>query len=278
MSFVKYGFPKELFIKKRVNYYHFMTETALGIYNLLKADDLLENRDCTIYYSGYFRDVVQIFTLRPLIPSIIARIIRRNPVWFTGKRLERKEDFYQMLPLRDFLASMIPHVPAKKGITVVKRNFLRRYAEHERLVERLKKFALPVCIVRLEELSFAQQVNIMRNTKILIFPHGAAQVNMMFLSPGTKAIELYPKGYSNWHPSAIAEVFGIDYTAIESERSGRIGRPPTTRIKEYLKKHGWPDRKTVSDWQPDNKEMMRFVRDVASFSIDPERIIQELGH
>ncbi len=69
-------------------------------------------------------------------------------------------------------------------------------------------------MVHVESLPFCDQVALMRDTDLLISPHGAALTNLMFMRKHSAVIELmtapwYEIGYQ---PSAI--VFGIHYNVV----------------------------------------------------------------
>ena len=148
------------------------------------------------------------------------------------------------------------------------------YLEIEELADKLRVFQFPVKIVQMEKESFASQVNIMRNTRVLIAPHGAGTMNQIFMPKGGVIVELFPMGYSNWHAKAVAEVFGHNLMEIESEEPGTFGREPSEEIRKMIEVNGWPDRKTVEKSRKQSQDLLRIVRDVTSYSINPDRILK----
>lgn len=89
-------------------------------------------------------------------------------------------------------------------------------------------------VVNCEDLSFEEQVSLMRNTKLLISIHGAALTNMMFMPKGAKVLELLPKRrglfdfnfarFSFGHDACylrLAESLGLNYNFLENSSSAR---------------------------------------------------------
>jgi capsular polysaccharide biosynthesis protein len=67
--------------------------------------------------------------------------------------------------------------------------------------------------VRLEELSFAQQVALFRHASMVVGLHGAGLANIAFCSPGTVVYELVAENYRNPCYLAMAMNAGLDYWA-----------------------------------------------------------------
>ena len=228
------------FIPTNGPYYHFITESALGLYLLLKKNAKLESLDCQLWYQGKFVEIVQMFSAQPVVQIPLeerlkdAKRIDSSIKTLKIGYLKRRRDFYKLLPLAKFLSDRIPEHYAEKGITIIKRANKREYAQTEELAQKLIKFQLPVRIVQFEKMPFAEQVNVARNTSILIAPHGAGTINQMFMRKGAKLIELFPKGYYNWRSEAVAKVFGHELVEIESDQPGTFGRQPSEEIKRLI--------------------------------------------
>jgi capsular polysaccharide biosynthesis protein len=264
----------ELFVPEHDNYYHFLTESALGVYRLLQAIDQLDVKNIRIWYRGRYAEVLQLFSRHPIeliqdpgqVPSQATALVHQRP--------SEPDDFCPLIDLRDYLSARVHHSTEKKGIVILRRTGIREYAEHDELVEKMGQFGLPVRVVRFEAMSFAEQVRTARNTRLFICPHGAGQINMIFMPAGTDIIELCPKGFYFRHYPRIAALFGHRYVEIESNTAGIIGREPSERVAQHIRTHGWPCRRTVRAWRPDRMEMERVVRDVKSFSIDPDEVVR----
>lgn len=74
--------------------------------------------------------------------------------------------------------------------------------------------------VRMEELSFADQVRLMRETAVLLAPHGAGLANMIFARPGTAVIELVNPLYPSPNFYAMAAGLGHPYWLVTAEAVG----------------------------------------------------------
>jgi hypothetical protein len=105
------------------------------------------------------------------------------------------------------------------------------------------------------------------------------------MPPGGKIIELFPKGYPNWQQKRISEIFGHQLVGIESDRPGIYGRQPNDEMRAFLDKHQWPGSAklqllAISSLEAQrivkNREFGRVLRDVSSFSIEPEKILKNV--
>ncbi len=63
----------------------------------------------------------------------------------------------------------------------------------------------------LEDLSAKEQINMFYNAEIVIAPHGAGLVNVLFSQQKTKIIELFPEDYLCNNLQIIAKAKGLDY-------------------------------------------------------------------
>ena len=262
------------------SYYHFLNESALGLYNMLREEAILDTLDCKLWYQGNYGEIVQMFSSRPIVKLPVikpylkhASAIDPNIKTLKQVRLGKKVGFETLKPMVNFFNDRIPQVAMPKGITLIKRAIRRVYQETDELADALTAFQLPVRVVQMEKESFASQVNLMRNTLILIAPHGAGTMNQIFMAKGAKIIELFPKGYSNWHAKAVADVFGHDLTEIESEVPGVFGRVPSDEIRKQIEEEGWPDRRTVQASLRRSQDLNRIIRDVQSYSINTKRVL-----
>jgi hypothetical protein len=263
------------------SYYHFFTESALDLYRTLGEEGLLDSLDCKLWYQGSFGEIVQMFSRHSIVnlPIVKPYLSEASSIGADIKTLRhvplgRPERFKSLIPLVGFLNDRIPLVKMEKGVTIIKRVGKRAYLENDELAEELQKLEIPVRIVQMEKHPFSDQVNIMRNTVLLIAPHGAGTLNQIFMPRGGQIIELFPKGYFNWHAKAVAEAFGHHLTEIESEKPGVFGREPSEQIRRQIEKEGWPDRRAVRASRGESDELLRVVRDVANYSIDTGKVMR----
>ncbi len=76
--------------------------------------------------------------------------------------------------------------------------------------------------VYFEELSFVEQVRTMYETAIFIGIHGANMTNILFMTPGTHAIEMLSETYLNPSYLSMAASIGVLYSVVPS----KLGSPP----------------------------------------------------
>ena len=74
--------------------------------------------------------------------------------------------------------------------------------------------------VLMEELTFDEQVRLMRETKSLFAPHGAGLTNMVFCRPGTEVMEIADLGFPNPNFYALAAALGHRYWLLAGEGVG----------------------------------------------------------
>ncbi len=78
--------------------------------------------------------------------------------------------------------------------------------------------------VRMEELAFEAQIRLMRETAVLVAPHGAGLTNMMFCPRGTHVVEMADPGFPNPNFYAVAAAMGHPYWLVNAEGVGDV--PP----------------------------------------------------
>ena len=73
------------------------------------------------------------------------------------------------------------------------------YLENKESINNKKKLSYLIkygfSIIRLENYSIDEQINIFMNAKFIIGVHGAGLTNIIFSKPGTNVIEIIPKSY-----------------------------------------------------------------------------------
>ncbi|HIK12197.1 MAG TPA: DUF563 domain-containing protein [Oscillatoriaceae cyanobacterium M33_DOE_052] len=85
----------------------------------------------------------------------------------------------------------------------------RRVVNESEVVDFLGKLGF-VC-VRMEMMSFAEQVAMFAGAKVIVAPHGAGLTNTVFCEAGTKVIEMFARQSVSINYWLIAELVGIDY-------------------------------------------------------------------
>ncbi len=279
MADVAPGYPcMRVFVPPYKGYYHFMVESVMGLFRLLTEHGLLDSKECQIWYSGNYPAIVQLFSCWPLQPAASPLDLPPDVIGLNHLRPNVDEDWVALHPLKEYLLRVFPASGTyDPGITLIRRVGKREYAEHDLLLPKLERFGLPVREAILERLSLGEQIDLMRNTRLLIGPHGAGETNMMFMPAAGKIVELYPKGFSDRAFSTMARADGHQLVEIESSKPGVIGREPSPRVRAFLETRGWPTRRQYFGWKPDRMELGRVLRDVASFSIDPRIVLDQVA-
>jgi capsular polysaccharide biosynthesis protein len=81
-------------------------------------------------------------------------------------------------------------------------------------------------ILKLEELTFVEQISLFNQSKIIIGAHGAGFANLSFCNPGTKIIEIRPANHPNKIYERISFINKLDYdlySTIVEKNSNSIG-------------------------------------------------------
>ena len=68
--------------------------------------------------------------------------------------------------------------------------------------------------VRLEELTWPEQINAFRHAKVVVAPHGAGLANLVFCRPGTRAVEIFNRSYLHGCFWRLAALQGLDYRPV----------------------------------------------------------------
>ena len=72
-------------------------------------------------------------------------------------------------------------------------------------------------IYKPEILSFEQQINLFKDSSIIIGAHGAALSNIIFCKPGTKVIEIIPADHPNRKAERVSKILKLRYFRIKTK-------------------------------------------------------------
>lgn len=75
--------------------------------------------------------------------------------------------------------------------------------------------------VLMEDLSFAEQVRLMQETRVLLAPHGAGLTNMLFCAPESQIVELADLSFPNPNFYAVASAMKLHYWLVPAEPVGQ---------------------------------------------------------
>ncbi|MCT7975657.1 tetratricopeptide repeat protein [Laspinema olomoucense] len=91
----------------------------------------------------------------------------------------------------------------------------RRLINEEEVIEFLAQFGFEP--IEPESLSFAEQIAVFSQTKIIVAPHGSGLTNLVFCRPGTQAIELVSPHYVRPYYAVICQLLGFSHYALMGE-------------------------------------------------------------
>ncbi len=87
----------------------------------------------------------------------------------------------------------------------------RRMTNEPELIELMLSYGVSVVVAG--QMSLAQQINLFRNARVVIGPHGAGLANIVFCRPGTVVYELLQADYPNACMNVLAQGAGLAYRA-----------------------------------------------------------------
>ncbi len=102
----------------------------------------------------------------------------------------------------------------------------RKIINEERVFNFLSRYGFKK--VFLEDIEFIKQVEIFQSAKIIIAPHGAGLVNLVFCKPKTRVIEIFFPRYINTCYFALSNQINLDYYYLLGE-----GRPLSKNREDY---------------------------------------------
>jgi len=85
----------------------------------------------------------------------------------------------------------------------------RRVINEDEILDRLSAYGFKK--VNLESMTVAEQIQLFSRAKVIIAPHGAGLVNLVFCKPGTKVIELFTPNYMPSYYWMISNHVQLDY-------------------------------------------------------------------
>lgn len=193
------------------NYYHFMFEDVPRLLMLKsqgKSFEVMTGHGLLPFH----REVLEFLDIR-------ARVVR-NPI-----ALSRCH--FVSIPQPGFEPSPIPLRKALRGLSspegassgeriyVSRRNSTRSSRFEDDIESGLERRDFRV--IHAERLSVADQIQIFSRAKTIVAPHGAGLTNILFLSPGSRLIELMNVDYANPCYQILANGLGLEYSFLLTE-------------------------------------------------------------
>jgi len=123
------------------------------------------------------------------------------------------------------MARLMPHFdPSKKATRRLyvsrSRQKWRQLTNEEEVVAVLKRYDFEV--IYFEDMTFVEQARTMYEAAIFIGIHGANMTNILFMTPGSHAIEMMSNTYVNPSYLSMASSIGVKYSLVPST----LGSPP----------------------------------------------------
>ncbi|MED3883938.1 glycosyltransferase family 61 protein [Priestia aryabhattai] len=112
----------------------------------------------------------------------------------------------------------------KKRLYIKRGNVKRRKViNEEEILQELERYGFEV--LEMDGKSLDEQIKLFENAECIIAPHGAALTNILFMTPNSKVVELFPYGYShncfytlaNYSKCEYLYLQGINTSNIETE-------------------------------------------------------------
>jgi capsular polysaccharide biosynthesis protein len=126
-------------------------------------------------------------------------------------------------------------IPADRRIYISRGSTGHRRLQNERdIVGKLGEYGFYE--VKAEKLSFQEQVRLFRGAEVIVAPHGSGLANMVFCSPGTKVIELFPAANSDLY-YRLSVALHLEYHYVKD----RTGDPARWSLDDYT--IAWEDLK-----------------------------------
>ncbi len=203
------------------SYFHWLFDVVPKLGLLQKSEDL-KGIQKFIFNKNYERFQYEVFELLEL---------PLNRLLFTNKIYAKCSVLFVPLfsfnqghvsqPVCNYLRSAFINKVGKNDTSYPKRFYISRHkASHRRLlneadiIEILDRFGFQV--IRPEELSFTEQVEIFKQATAIVAPHGAGLANIVFCQPNTKVIELFANEVLNYY-WIISNHVGLDYYYLKGE-------------------------------------------------------------
>ena len=87
--------------------------------------------------------------------------------------------------------------------------YARILVNEEKILSQLQDLGFQICL--LEQMPFEEQVRLFRNADVVAGPHGAGFTNLIFSKPGTRVVEILPKGHERRCYWTLCAELGHEY-------------------------------------------------------------------
>jgi len=198
----------EFGVNERANYCHFIRDAAFPFFAALAEMSRHDTFHQNIIYCNVkplFFDVLRLFTDNQIIVApynqFTMRKIKCNIRWRQDSDILKKymPMFLEQLHKRFGVVHESEHMH-QKTVTLVNRVGARKIINFDELCQHMlfycQQKGYKFKVVRLEQFSFAQQLQLLDDTDIFIAYHGAGLINAPFIRNRGVVIEILPYGFS----------------------------------------------------------------------------------
>lgn len=235
------------------NYYHFNVELMARwyIFKLSKLDFDYVDFDCE---TNFQKDFVELLGIKKekLIPSNLRNTLIQADVLIVPSLINNWE--YYQLP-GDKLHYMKQYLPVwfkniheefrnkstasnKIYISRSKANY-RRIINEKEVIKLISNFGFSV--YDLETLSAEEQILLFNNAEMIIAPHGAGIVNIVYSSKKFSFLEIFPENYFDSSFRILAQVLDCEYNFL-------IGNCPNSSVNDPQKEDIYVDCQKLKKW------------------------------
>jgi Glycosyltransferase 61 len=260
---------QSILVPHHPNYFHFIERWVSGLYDAWTCDQL------KLYYSGPYRELLTAFS-----PFGVGDI-RKAPkhAWMLEPGVLAAVQCGAAARILDYFQPP----PEPPCITIIDRLNNRKWVNASEVAGALQEcFSDYECnLVTLEWLSFPQQLELMRRTRLLVAVHGAGLANAMFMQKGAAVLEVFPDSFYKSTYADISFRAGLRYSEVEAapspERDFRLlpeavdtylsGRTMTRELYGLA-------RNACKRVPSASKQLRHVLRDVAYAPVSPELLCQ----
>lgn len=209
------------------NYFHWIAEVLPRLAILRK-----QQPDCVVLLPGpnppeYIRQTVAAMGFTRTYAIAPGELVHVQDLWMPvrpgrhGYMVPSLVREVREAVLQHFANDLDPERKATRRIYVSRnRQQWRHLINEEAVLEVLQHYNFET--VYFEEMSFTEQVRTMYEAAIFIGIHGANMTNVLFMSPGTQAVEMLSETYINPSYLSMASSIGVHYSLVPS----KLGSPP----------------------------------------------------
>lgn len=204
-----------------INYYHWVVESLPRLLVLQQA-----RPDCVLLLPAgvpqYIRDTIALFGFERILELAVGQVIEARNLWFVGHPGNfwlQDAQLLQRVQMRVKSCFHLTKEPAYRRVYIS-----RSRAAYRKLANEEEVLALVITagfdVYYFEEMTFAQQVELMHETQILLAQHGASLTNLLWMQPNSIVIELLNEAAPNLAFFKLAGQCDVNYYCLACANVG----------------------------------------------------------